>query len=199
MGPSNAAKHAICCTLSNMNIIDIDRVLSAIRDASGLDEFVVVGSLSALGITNGKLPPRMTWSMDVDAYPERDPHRAPEFSAQFGEGSAFHQTYGYYFDAVSPDLPTLPDGWAQRMIKQVLPSGVKVKYLEPNDCAVSKYARSEPKDREWIRAGIEAGILSLPTIEYRMRETVFIDDIEHRKARASVDEDTQWFNKLRKI
>jgi hypothetical protein len=39
------------------------------------------------------------------------------------------------------------------MIKQVLPSGVKVKYLEPNDCAVSKYARSEPKDREWIRAG----------------------------------------------
>ena len=84
MGPSNAAKHAVCCTLSNMNISDIDRVLSAIRDASGLDEFVVVGSLSALGITNGKLPPRMTWSMEVDAYPERDPHRAPEFSAQFG-------------------------------------------------------------------------------------------------------------------
>ena len=198
MGPSNAAKHAVCCTLSNMNISDIDRVLSAIRDASGLDEFVVVGSLSALGITNGKLPPRMTWSMEVDAYPERDPHRAPEFSAQFGEDSAFHQTYGYYFDAVSPDLPTLPAGWEQRTIKQVLPSGVKVKYLEPNDCAVSKYARSEPKDREWIRAGIEAGILSLPTIEYRMRETLFIDDIEHRKARVSVDEDTQWFNKLRK-
>ena len=50
-----------------------------------------------------------------------------------------------------------------------------------------------------IRAGIEAGILSLPTIEYRMRETLFIDDIEHRKAKVSVDEDTQWFNKLRRI
>ena len=182
-----------------MNISDIDRVLSAIRDVSGLDEFVVVGSLSALGITNGKLPPRMTWSMEVDAYPERDPHRAPEFSAKFGEGSAFHQLHGYYFDAVSPDLPTLPEGWEQRMIKQVLPSGVKVKYLDPNDCAVSKYARSEPKDREWIRAGIEAGILSLPTIEYRMRETLFNDDVEHRKAKVSVDEDRQWFNRLRRI
>ena len=182
-----------------MNISDIDRVLSAIRDASGLDEFVVVGSLSALGITSGNLPARMTWSMEVVAYPERDPQRASEFSAQFGEGSTFHQTYGYYFDAISPDLPTLPEGWEQRMMKQVLPSGVKVKYLDPNDCAVSKYARSEPKDREWIRAGIEAGILSLPTIEYRMRETLFIDDIEHKKARVSVDEDTQWFNKLRKI
>ena len=199
MGPSDETKHAIRHTINAMNISDIDRVLSAIRDASGLDEFVVVGSLSALGITNGKLPPRMTWSMDVAAYPERDPQRATEFSAQFGEDSTFHQTNGYYFDAVSPDLPTLPEGWEQRMIKQVLPSGVKVKYLDPNDCAVSKYARSEPKDREWIRAGIKAGILSLPTIEYRMRETLFIDDLEHRKARVSVDEDTQWFNRLRKI
>ncbi len=59
------------------------------------------------------------------------------------------------------------------MLRQVLPCGVKVKYVEPNDCAISKYARSEPKDREWIRACIETGILSLPTIEYRLRETRF--------------------------
>ncbi len=194
MGSGDVPKHAFHHA---MNIEDIDRVLSAIRDISGLDEFVVIGSLSALGITGGNLPARMTWSMEVDAYPERDPHRAPEFSEQFGEGSPFHQAHGYYFDAVSPDLPTLPEGWEQRMIKQVLPSGVKVKYLDPNDCAVSKYARSEPKDREWIRAGIEAGILSLSTIEYRMRETLFIDDSEHRKAKASLKEDTTWFKSLR--
>lgn len=199
MEPGDAPEHAFRnFTHHAMNINDIDRVLSAIRDASGLDEFVVIGSLSALGITSGKLPARMTWSMEVDAYPERDPHRAPEFSAQFGEGSPFHQTYGYYFDAVSPDLPTLPEGWEQRMIKQILPSGVKVKYLDPNDCAVSKYARSEPKDREWIRAGIEAGILSLPTIEYRMRETLFIDVDEYRKAKDSLRDDTEWFKALRK-
>jgi len=180
-----------------MRVEDVDRVLSAIRDASGLDAFVVVGSLSALGITGDRLPPRMTWSMEVDAYPEQDPQRAPEFSAQFGEDSAFHQAHGYYFDAVSPDLPTLPEGWGQRLIRQVLPSGVKVKYLDPNDCAVSKYARSEPKDREWIRSGIECGVLSLPTIEYRMRETHFFDDDEHRKAKASVLEDKAWFESLR--
>lgn len=198
MGPGNASKHAVRdINHSAMNINDIDRLLSAIRDISGLDEFVVIGSLSALGITSGELPARMTWSMEVDAYPERDPHRAPEFSAQFGESSPFHQTHGYYFDAVSPDLPTLPDGWEQRMIKQVLPSGVRVKYLEPNDCAVSKYARSEPKDREWIRAGIEAGILSLPTIDYRMRETLFIDNMEHTKAKASLQQDMAWFKTLR--
>ncbi len=180
-----------------MKIEDIDLLFGQIRDASGLDEFVVIGSLSALGLVGDDLPPRMTWSMEVDAYPERDPKRAQEFSARFGENSKFHQAHGYYFDAVSPDLPTLPEGWAQRMLRQVLPCGVKVKYLEPNDCAVSKYARSEPKDREWIRAGIEAGILSLPTIEYRMRETRFMDDAERAMAKTSGAEDKVWFQGLR--
>ncbi len=50
---------------------------------------------------------------------------------------------------------------------------------------------------EWIRAGIEAGILSLPTIEYRMRETLFIDDDEQRKAKAAVMQDKLWFQSLR--
>lgn len=195
MGACAAPEHALCHRHA-MKIEDIDFLLSQMRDASGLDEFVVIGSLSALGVA-GTLPPRMTWSMEVDAYPEREPQRAPEFSEQFGENSAFHQAHGYYFDAVSPDLPTLPEGWENRMTRQVLASGIKVKYLDSNDCAVSKYARSEPKDREWIRAGIEAGILSLPTIEYRMRETLFIDDDEQCKAKAAVMQDKLWFQSLR--
>ena len=76
-------------------------------------------------------------------------------------------------------------------------SNRRQKYLDPNDCAVSKYARSEPKDREWIRAGIEAGILSLPTIEYRMRETRFMDGAEHALAKTSVAQDKLWFQTLR--
>ena len=180
-----------------MKIEDIDHLLNAIRCSSGLDEFVVIGSLSALGISGDKLPPRMTQSMEVDAYPERDPNRAQELSQKFGEDSAFHREYGYYFDAVSPDLPTLPEGWQTRLVRQVLASGVKVKYLDSNDCAVSKYARSEPKDREWIRAGIEAGLLSLPMIEYRMHETLFMDDAEQRQAKASLAEDKLWFESLR--
>lgn len=198
MGSRIAPKHAFCnWRAAPMKVEDVDRLLSAIRDVSELHEFIVVGSLSALGLAAEQLPARMTWSIKVDAYPERAPSRAPEFSAAFGENSLFHETYGYYFDAISPDLPTLPTGWAQRMLKQVLPSGVQVKYLEPNDCAISKYARSEPKDREWIRAGIEAGILSLPTIEYRMRDTLFMDTQEHHQAKTAVAQDKAWFRALR--
>jgi hypothetical protein len=101
--------------------------LSAIREASELHEFVAIGSLTALGMTSGNLPAKMTWSMQVRAYPTRDSQTACEFSEQFGEDSAFHQTYGYYFDAVSPDLPTLPEGWEKRLIEDLMPSAVKVK------------------------------------------------------------------------
>jgi len=180
-----------------MKIGDVDFLFGQLRDASGLDTFVVVGSLSALGLVAQGLPERMTWSMEVDAYPERDPHRAQEFSAQFGENSVFHRTYGYYFDAVSPYLPTLPSDWERRLLQQKLPSGVTVKFLDPNDCAISKYARCEPKDREWIRAGMEAGILSLPVIEYRVRETRFLDSGEEGMAKAAIAEDRVWFQALR--
>ena len=93
MGSGAAPEHAICSE-RGLKLEDIDRVLSGIRDVSGLHEFVVVGSLSALGIIRENLPPRMTMSMEVDAYPERDPYRAPEFSAKFGENCVFHQAHG---------------------------------------------------------------------------------------------------------
>lgn len=106
-------------------------------------------------------------------------------------GSEFERIYGYYADAVSPMLPTLPEGWEQRLIKVEFDSGVSAWFLEPNDAALSKYVRSEPRDREWIRAGLEANILSLPTIEYRLRETIMETD-ERQRAKQSIEEDRAW-------
>lgn len=180
-----------------MKIDDIDLLFRQIREASGLTEFVVIGSLSALGLEMDGVPERMIWSMEVDAYPERDPQRAFEFSTPFGENSPFHREYGYYFDAVSPYLPTLPDGWQDRLKPLQLPCKVWVKFLDLNDCAISKYARGEPKDREWIRAGLNAGVLSLPTIEYRFRSTRFLDNEETALAKKALAEDAQWLAALR--
>ena len=61
-----------------MKIEDIDFLLSQMRDASGLDEFVVIGVQSALGIA-GTLPPPMTWSTSVEACPERAPPAGTRF------------------------------------------------------------------------------------------------------------------------
>lgn len=58
--------------------------------------------------------------------------------------------------------------------------------MEPHDAAIAKYARGAPKDLQWIRAGIDAGILSIATLEYRFRETVFADDPERERVREAI-------------
>ena len=85
-------------------------------------------------------------------------------------------------------LPTLPDGWQQRLVRLEFENGVTGWFLEPNDAAISKYVRAEQRDREWIWAGLEAGILSAAVIEYRMRETSMETD-ERERAKKAFEED----------
>jgi len=180
-----------------MNLQQLDTLLGEIAAADmskPVDCFVVVGSLSVLGLTQGRaLPEQMLMSNEVDAYVENDPDRGFDFHQRWGQGSAFEREHGYYFDPVSPKLPTLPDGWQSRMIATTLPvSGVRVKFIDPNDAAVSKYARGEAKDRAWIREGLRQSILSLATLEYRFRETPFLDREEHMRAKSALEEDRKW-------
>jgi hypothetical protein len=180
-----------------MNLAQLDTLLGDIAIVNPVECFVVVGSLSVLGLTQGRaIPEAMLMSNEVDAYVENDPDRGFEFHQRWGQGSAFEQEHGYYFDPVSPKLPTLPDGWESRMIPLTLPSGVKVKFLEPNDAAVSKYARGEAKDRMWIREGLRQSILSLATLEYRFRETPFLDRDEHARAKTALEDDRLWLTTL---
>ena len=160
-----------------MNLQQLDRLLAAVAKKHRVKSFVVIGSLSVLGLVGERrIPDAMTVSTEVDAWPETDPERAFEIADDFGLGSAFEQEHGYYFDAVSPKLPTLPRAWQDRLIARELPGGTRVKFLEPHDAAIAKLARGDPKDLRWIRAGIDASILSAATLEYRFRETVFEDD-----------------------
>jgi hypothetical protein len=176
-----------------VNLEQLDILFSEISRAKGVNDFVVVGSLSVLGLTQqGIAFSEMLASIDVDAYPEHDPKLTDELGKLWGQGSEFERKHGYYYDAVPPELPTLPDGWEARMISLNLPSGVHVKFLEPNDAAVSKYARGEAKDRQWIREGLRQSILSLATIEYRFHRTSFLDQEEHDRAKTLIAEDRGW-------
>lgn len=180
-----------------VNLQQLDLLLGDIARETGVTAFVVIGSLSVLGLSQGRAPERMLMSNEVDAWPEQDPKLAFELAQRWGQGSQFERKHGYYFDPVSPALPTLPEGWQERMIAVDLPSGVKVKFLEPNDAAVSKYARGDPKDREWTREGLRQSILSLATIEYRFRETPFDSQDEHERVKRFVEEDRRWLQSFR--
>lgn len=173
-----------------MNRDDIKRLLDEAMEITNHRDYVIIGSLSVLGAV-AHPPISMTGSIDIDLYPKNDPGRTFEIADKLGFGSDFEQTYGYYADAVSPMLPTLPDGWEQRLIRVAFDSGAVAWFLEQNDAAISKYVRSEPRDREWIRAGLQANILSISTIEYRFRETI-METEERQRAKLAIEEDIKW-------
>ena len=71
--------------------------------------------------------------------------------------------------------------------------GLRVLFLEPNDAALSKYARGEPRDPWWIKAGILAGVVSMQIVKARIGSTNFYDTQEEQRARALVEEARAWF------
>jgi hypothetical protein len=133
----------------------------------------------------------MLMSIDVDCYSKSDPGRIFELRDKLGEGSPFEAEHGYYLDPISPDVPTLPAQWEYRLIKVPSKDGIVIHFLDPNDAAVSKYARCDVRDREWIKAGLEAGLLSASIIQARFRDTAFLDDAERERAHKALSEDRE--------
>ena len=170
---------------------DLRRLFKRARDLCGETDYVVVGSLSILGYA-GSVPPRMAASIDVRAYCRHEPERIFDLASELGQGSPFESEYGYYLDPISPRLASLPEGWSDRLTRIELAPDLALWFLEPNDAAVSKYARLEPRDREWIRPGLTAGVLSVAILKQRFRKTTFLDLEESSRARKAFDEDCRW-------
>lgn len=170
-----------------MNLDALFSLLQAARALCGHREYVLVGSLSVLGMAEvAGIPADMTMSIDADCFTPADPGRVFDLQDALGEGSPYHREHGVYLDPVSPRLPTLPEGWEQRLIR-LERGGVTAAFLEPNDAAVSKLARAEPRDIRWVRAGVRAEIVSLPVVRLRMKTTAFLDAEEKQRAHAALD------------
>ncbi len=173
-----------------MDLAALTTLFDEARRRTQHNEYVVMGSLSVLGVLDSaRVPVRMVMSIDVDCFTPRDPGRIFELRADLGQGSAFEAEHGFYLDPMAPEVATLPENWRHRLVQVPLPNGINLFFLDPNDTAVSKYARAEPRDREWIRAGLKAGVLNAGVIASRFRETVFLDNDEQRRAELALAED----------
>jgi hypothetical protein len=173
---------------------DLRRLFARAKDLCGETDYVVLGSLAVLGWAS-EVPPRMAASIDVDAYSKNDPARIFELAPAL---SPFEREHGYYLDPISPTVATLPSGWESRLTRIQLEPALAAWFLEPNDAAVSKYARMEPRDREWIRPGLRAGVLSLAVLDARFAETAFLDAVEAARARRALEEDRRWLRVSRR-
>lgn len=180
-----------------MTTTQLFELLARARDQTGHTDYVLIGSNAILALAgDAAVPLAMSISMDADLYTRDDPERVFDLVGTLGETSAFHRERGFFLDAVGPDLATLPEGWETRLLL-LEQDGLRAWCLEPNDAAISKYARGEARDQRWIRAGLAAGLLSMPIIRRRARQTTFLDDDEQRRTLAQVEHDDEWLHAVR--
>lgn len=166
----------------------VDHVLRAAGRITGERRFIIVGS-QALHGRYPDLADEILTSFEVDLIASERIDRT-EWLNVIGVDSQFHQTYGYYADAVDTGTATLPKGWRGRLV--TLPpgdtDGVCGLCLDPHDLAIAKYAAYREKDLIFTRALARRGILAKDQLLTLLEQTSLSDDLRERiRARIAAD------------
>jgi hypothetical protein len=128
------------------------------------DELVVVGSQAVLA-HDPNPPAAILTSMELDVYPRNQPERADEIDGSLGDGSRFHETYGYYAHGVGPETVIAPTGWEDRLVRLELPAirrtdgSVIAWCLSMDDLVLAKLAAGRAHDLEFAQEAIKAGLV----------------------------------------
>lgn len=141
---------------------ELEHIIRASGDITDQYEFVIVGSQSILGPV--PMPEEVfTVSMEADIYPLQAPELADRIDGAIGEGSQFHQTFGYYAQGVGPETACLPADWMQRAHRiQNRNTRDRIGYcLDVLDLFLAKAAAGREKDRAFCIALIRCGYVKL--------------------------------------
>jgi hypothetical protein len=157
--------------------VDLEHVIRASADIAMDDEIIVIGSQAILG-QFPDAPPELTISNEADVYPKNHPERWEVIDGAIGEGSPFHETFGYYAQGVEEGTATLPAGWQERLVVVQNPNtrGAKGMCLEVHDLVVSKYVAGREKDRRFVRAAAAHRLVDRATLLERLERTAIDEE-----------------------
>lgn len=166
----------------------VDHVLRAAGRITGERQFIIIGSQAL----HGRYPDvadQILTSFEVDLIASEHVERT-EWLNGLGVDSQFHETYGYYADAVDAGTATLPRGWKGRLVK--LPTGdtdgVRGLCLDPHDLAIAKYAAFREKDLIFTLELARRGITSKAQLLTLLEHTQLSDELRARiRARIAAD------------
>ena len=152
------------------------RAAGAVLDAN---EVLVIGSQALHASVAGELQPEASRSVEVDvaAMDDTDGRMADLIDGSIGEASMFHTTFGYYAQGVVETTAVLPAGWRGRLVRfdTAGTNGVVAWCLEPHDLWVSKAVAGRPKDVDFCRALIDAGLVDGDRLRDRLAEVEVLD------------------------
>ena len=118
---------------------ELEHVIRAAGAIAEDHEIVVIGSQAILG-QFPDAPEALRMSTEADVYPLNFPERSDLVDGSIGEGSMFHERFGYYAQGVGEETATLPRNWRKRLVKVSTSgtSGITGLCLEVHDLAISK-------------------------------------------------------------
>jgi hypothetical protein len=150
----------------------LEHIIRAATGITGAQEFVIVGSQAVLG-QFPQAPADLLVSIEADIFSFRDPADSDLIDGSIGEGSPFHQTFGYYAHGVGADTAVLPDGWRQRLVplRNQNTGGGTGLCLEVHDLAVSKLVAGREKDLAFITGLVRHRLTDAHTIQQRLVAT----------------------------
>lgn len=157
-----------------MNRSQFEHLIRAAADAVGVDELVVVGSQAVLG-QFPDAPPALLRSMEADLYPLAQPDRSVEVDGALGEGSRFHDTYGYYAHGVGPETAKAPRGWQDRLVPVAVTNPrngtvVTARCLEIHDLVLAKCVAGRPQDVEFARVALAERLAQREVLDARIAD-----------------------------
>ena len=151
---------------------ELEHLIRAAGSIADEAEIVVIGSQSILGqFPNAPLP--LLVSAEADLFPLHRPELADLIDGSIGEGSPFHELYGYYAQGVGERTAVLPNGWRDRLVRIENPNtrGVAGLCLEVHDLAISKHVAGRDKDLEFTRELARHGMTDSRILVQRLKET----------------------------
>jgi hypothetical protein len=161
-----------------MNRSQLEHVIRAASAITLERDFIVIGSQAVLG-AHPDAPSGLLRSMDLDLYPRDDPAASAVIDGAIGEGSTFHQTFGYYAHGVGPETATLPPGWEQRLVpvRSEATQGATAWCLDPLDLAASKLVAGREQDLDFVGLMLRERLIRKDRLLERLRT---IGDSEQR-------------------
>lgn len=169
-----------------MNREDLEHVIRASADVTDQYEFIIVGSQAILGPLPNPAAV-FTMSAEADIYPMQAPELAEKIEGALGEGSNFHQAYGYYAQGVGPETAVLPEGWMNRLHRvQNAATNHRVGYcLDFVDLFMSKAVAARDKDRRFCMAMLEYGYVNEVEV-LALVDAMPVDEQMRRRLRSTI-------------
>lgn len=165
---------------------ELEHIIRAAAGVTNRYEFIIIGSQSILGALPNA-PPECLISMEADIYPQGAEELSDLIDGALGEGSRFHETYGYYAQGVDSRTAVLPKGWEKRLVRvqSQETQGFAGFCLDPVDLFMAKCAANREKDRRFNLALLRGGCIEAGDALARV-EGMPMDETAKQKLRALI-------------